>query len=292
MELAGKKILVTGVTGTLGDRVARRFIKEGAHVRGLIREKHHVGKLQELGIYPIISNLTNLESLLNASKNVDIIIHCAAYLGEDLEAALQSNVTGVENIANAALVNGVQKFIHISSLSVYGEPYEGYFDERSPIAPNHNEVYVATKSQSEQILNAYKEKGLDVIILRPGAICAEENSWWGDRQVDRMLKTESVDWVHPEDMVPWVHTDNLVEMIHLVLSKDVCNEVYNTIDGNYPEKEFRVKLTTALGKKMKVPNRMKQVPIYDHTKINKLGYRPIKSFETTVTNLIDLGLSR
>lgn len=292
MELAGKKILVTGVTGTLGDSAARKFIKEGVHVRGLIRDKQYIGKLQELGINPIIGDLTNLDSLLDASKNVDIIIHCAAYLGEDLEAALQSNVTGVENIAKAALANGVQKFIHISSLSVYGEPNEGYFDESFPITPNHVEVYVATKSQSEQILNVYKEKGLDVIILRPGAICAEENSWWGDRQIDRMLKTDSVDWVHPEDMVPWVHTDNLVEMIHLVLSKDVSNEVYNTIDGNFPEKEFRVKLISALGKKMEIPNRIKQVPIYDYSKIKELGYRPLKSFEQTITNLVKSGLNR
>ncbi len=32
MELAGKKILVTGVTGTLGESVARGFLKEVAEV--------------------------------------------------------------------------------------------------------------------------------------------------------------------------------------------------------------------------------------------------------------------
>lgn len=116
--------------------------------------------------------MTNRDSLLEATKDVDIIIHCAAYLGDDLEKAIDSNVTGVENIASISINAGIKKFIHISSLSVYGEPNEGFFDETSPIVQSHDEVYVKTKAQSERILNNYKDKGLDLVILRPGAICA------------------------------------------------------------------------------------------------------------------------
>jgi len=291
-RLQEKKILVTGVTGTLGEKVAIRFVNEGADVKGLIRDRNCLNKYQDLGITPIIGDLNDSEILFDALKDIDIVIHCAAYLGNELEEAVKSNVSGVDNIAKVSLAAGIKKFIHISTLSVFGEPTEGYFDETTPIIQQHQEVYVDTKSKSEQILNSYIIKGLDVIILRPGAICAEENSYWGDRQINRMLKTDIIDWVNPEDIVPWIHVDNLVEMIHLVLSKGVSNQTYNAIDGNFSEEEFRVRLITALGKKLKVPNRLKERPIYSNTKIKELGYRPIQTFEQTISNLVSLAVSQ
>lgn len=292
LDIVGKNILVTGVTGTLGGKVATRFVREGADVRALIRNRSYFDKYQDLGITPIIGEMNDSEILFDALKDVDIVVNCAAYLGDELEEAVKSNVSGVDNIAKISLAVGVKKFIHISTLSVLGEPTEGYFDETTPIIQQHQEVYVDTKSKSEQILNSYIIKGLDVIILRPGAICAEENSYWGDRQINRMLKTEIIDWVHPEDIVPWIHVDNLVEMIHLVLSKGVSNQIYNAIDGNFSEEKFRIRLITALGKELKVPNRLKERSIYSNTKIKELGYRPIKTFEQTVSNLVSLAVSQ
>jgi nucleoside-diphosphate-sugar epimerase len=292
MKIAGKKILVTGITGTLGERVAKRFLKEGAEVSGLIRDNINTNKYYDLGITPILGELTNQDSLIDATKNIDIVIHCAAYLGDDLDKALSSNVTGVENIASISIKSGVKKFIHISTLSVYGEPTEGYLDETRPIVQNHEDIYIDTKAQSEKILNYYKDKGLDLIILRPGAICAEENSYWGDRQITRMLKSNIVNWVHPDDIVPWIHADNLVEMINLVVLKGVSGEVYNAIDGNYPEEEFRVKLISALGKKLEVPSRLIERPVYSNAKIKELGYIPIKTFEQTVSNLEKLAINQ
>ena len=215
-----------------------------------------------------------------------------AYLGDDWNLAKDSNITGVENLASLSLEAGVQKFIHISTLSVYGHPAEGDLDETSPIVLKHEQAYPETKAESERILERYKESGLCVTTLRPGAICAEENSYWGDRQVTRMLATDVVNWVHPDDLVPWVHTDNLVEMIYLVSLKDVCGEVYNAIDGNYPEQEFRVKLISALGKKLCVPERAIERPVYSNTKIKELGYQPVRTFEKTLANLEKLGLSQ
>lgn len=50
MENVDKRILVTGITGTLGERVAKRFLTEGAEVKGLIRDKKYTNKIEGLGI--------------------------------------------------------------------------------------------------------------------------------------------------------------------------------------------------------------------------------------------------
>lgn len=290
MSIIDKKILITGVTGTLGGEVAKRYLKEGAMVKGLVRDEKSYKEMKEIGIEPIIGELTNRGSLVEAAKDIDIIIHCAAYLGEDLEKAMNSNVIGVENLASLAIELGIKRFVHISTLSVYGEPTEGYFDENSPITESHPEVYIKTKAQSERILNKYKNNGLGLIILRPGAICAEKNSYWGDRQVERMINTDIVNWVNPDDLIPWVHRDNLIEMIFVAILKGISGEIYNAIDGNYPDKEYRLELINAIGKKYILPERRLERPIYSNKKIKGLGYMPVKTFEETISNLKKLAL--
>jgi nucleoside-diphosphate-sugar epimerase len=286
------KILITGVTGTLGGRVARKFLIEGASIKGLARNESKANSIPGLEIQTVQGDLINRSSLYKALKDVDIVIHCAAYLGDDNEEAVNSNVIGVENIASISLELGIKKFIHISTLSVYGEPKEGFYDEASTIVENHDEIYIQTKVQSERILNKYKDKGLNVIILRPGAICAEENSYWGDRQIIRMLDVEKVNWVHPNDIVPWIHADNLAEMIHLVCSNGKSGDVYNAIDGNFPEQNYRLQLIRVLGKEYQIPNRQAECAIYSNEKIRSLGYRPIRTFEETITNLSNLAISK
>ncbi|RLQ94559.1 NAD-dependent epimerase/dehydratase family protein [Falsibacillus albus] len=283
MEIKNKRVLVTGITGTLGKSVAMRLMEEAEEVRGLVRNTIYPETYK--GLTVVQGDLSNKDSLLEALRNIDIVVHCAAYLGDDLEEAMKSNVVGVENLASASLEMGVQKFIHISTVSVYGEPNQGHISEAHPIVQAHEEPYIHTKDQSEHILRKYVEKGLDVVMLRPGSICAEENSYWGDRQVDRMIKADVVDWVHPEDMIAWIHTDNLAELIHLVIRKAKSGEVFNAIDGNFPEMEFRQKIIKTLGKNQKIPNRDVERPIYSNKKIMDLGYNPTKTFAETISNL-------
>lgn len=286
MDIDGMTILVTGVTGTLGERVAKRFVNEGAEVRVLVRKLNNSAKYKSLGVTPILGDLTDLDSLIHATRSVDIIIHCAAYLGDDPDEAHAANILGVDNLARAALTSKVIKFIHISTTSVYGESNEGFYDETSPLAEHSKNTYIRSKAQSESILNSYASQGLHSIILRPGAICAEENSYWGDRQIKRMIEADIVSWVHPADLVAWVHADNLVEMIKLVIENGTNGEVYNAIDGNFEENDFRVKLITTLGKPLEIPNRSIERPVFSNTKIKELGYIPVTSFDETMANLI------
>ncbi|CAN7512447.1 NAD-dependent epimerase/dehydratase family protein [Rossellomorea sp. LjRoot5] len=285
MNIDGKRILVTGVTGTLGEKVAASLVERSGEVRGLVRNVSQFDRLREFGITPVLGNLIDRPSLCRSVENVDLIIHCAAYLGDDLEEAEKSNVMGVENLAGVAWQEGVKKFIHISTISVYGEPTEGNFDEQTPIDSHHEEVYIQTKVKSEHILANYLNKGLDVVVLRPGAICGEDRSYWGDRQIHRMAKADVVNWVHPDDRIPWIHKDNLVEMIHLVIEKANSGDVFNAIDENVSDREFRKRLVDILGKNLTLPNRKVERPIYSNQKVRDLGYIPKKSFEETMRNL-------
>ncbi len=288
MNINGKRVLVTGVSGTVGDRIAARFVREGASVTGLIRDVNHVSLLKKLNVEPVFGDLSDKSSIGAALEDVDYVVHAAAYLGNDWDLAKATNILGVKNLAEEALSAGVERFIHVSTLSVYGEPKASQVDESNPMASDHPEPYVFTKAESERILSSAMDKGLTCVILRPGAICAEQNSHWGDKQVERMKQVDTVTWLHPEDMIPWVHAENLAEMCMISCTNpNAVNQIYHAIDGNYRESDFRLKIAQAMGKSFQIPDREPERTIYVCDKIRaELGYRPVRSFEETVSALI------
>lgn len=284
MNLKESTILITGMTGTLGSRVARRFLEEACEVRGLYRSKEQTDQYAFKDVHAVIGELGDPDSLLAALQGVDLLIHCAAYLGDDSDLAEKANVTGVHHLADAATKAGVKRIVHISTTSVYGEVVSGHFSETSPLLPSEH-VYIHTKQLSERLLQEYTPDS-DLIILRPGSICAEEQSYWGDRQVERMKEAELITWVHPEDVVPWVHTDNLAEMIVLAATNAQDGDIFNAIDANLPEADFRMKLIAASGKPFQAPDRPAEQATFSNDRINQLGYVSIRTPESTVEHLI------
>ncbi|KOP29346.1 NAD-dependent epimerase/dehydratase family protein [Exiguobacterium acetylicum] len=284
MNLNESTILITGMTGTLGSRVARRVLKEAREVRGLYRSKEQADQYAFNGVHAVIGELGHPASLLAALQGVDLLIHCAAYLGDDADLAQEANVTGVQHLADAATTARVKRIIHISTTSVYGEVVSGHFTETSPLLSSEH-VYIHTKQASERLLQENTPDS-DLIILRPGSICAEEQSYWGDRQVERMKEADMITWVHPDDVVPWVHTDNLVEMIVLAATNAHNGDIFNAIDANLPETDFRMKLITASGTAFKVPDRAAEHATFANDRIKQLGYIPIRTPESTVEQLV------
>lgn len=288
MKLRDKVVLVTGVSGTVGDRIATRCLREGARVKGLIRKKEQISHCNNLGITPILGDLTDKETLNEALNEVNIVFHAAAYLGNDRITAQETNIEGVQNLVEVSLLAGVESFVHISTVSVYGH-FEGdiMLDETSDLAYGHSDIYTSTKSESERIIQDAKAIGLKAVILRPGVVCAEYNSHWGDKLIAKIDAVENVTWIHPEDLTPWVHADNLAEMYVLVATDPVAlNQTYNAVDGNYMENEFTARIARVMKKTLIIPKGNPIRMSYSNNKIrNELGYRPIKNFEETVLQL-------
>lgn len=80
--------------------MAKYFQLKGASVKVLVRDETHFRKFQQLGMSPVLGDLTDRDSLVEAVKDCDYVIHCAAYLGDEMDIAIASNVIGVENLAS------------------------------------------------------------------------------------------------------------------------------------------------------------------------------------------------
>jgi nucleoside-diphosphate-sugar epimerase len=157
------KILVTGATGKVGSRLAKRLAKRGDQVRALVRDPARAADLQEARIQLVEGDLLAVDSLAAAVRGVDTVVHCAAFFrGATPEQAQAVNDLGTQHLANAALAASVKRFIFTSTGLVYGPNGGRLAREDDPCAPTA--AYPVSKLAAERFLLAIE--GLDVRVLR------------------------------------------------------------------------------------------------------------------------------
>jgi nucleoside-diphosphate-sugar epimerase len=116
--------------------MADRLSAGGLRVRAMVRTPDQARMAARRGWLPVTGDLGVPESLRPAADGADLVVHAAAYLGRDRDVAEAVNVAGTRWLAEAALAAGVRRFVHISTMSVWG-PAAGRAARiaRSPSAP-------------------------------------------------------------------------------------------------------------------------------------------------------------
>ncbi len=184
MADAPGRVLVTGAAGFIGRALVERFRAMGSDVRGVdvvdIGEEAHLA-----------ADLTDPGAWQGHAEGCDLVVHTAAVVGmySSGEGYWETNVAATRHAIDAAIAAGAKRFVHLSSIVVFGFDFEGEVDERSPVRPN-GVHYVDTKIASEQVvLEAHAEGEIPCTIVRPGDVYGPRSRPWTVEPV-RLLKTK------------------------------------------------------------------------------------------------------
>ncbi len=214
MELAGKRALITGVTGFIGGRLAERLAtEEGVQVRGLARTPAKGQWLAEVGVEIVPGDLTDPASLRAAVAGCQLLFHAAAWVSEggnktDVWAV---NVTGTQNMVDAAVAAGVERFVHLSSCSVYGSLQQHHIDETSPTRMRGN-LYGDSKVAAEAVVfKAYRDQGLPVVSARASQVYGPRSPQFTIRPVEVIKAGKMVLVDGGRHLCKPIYIDNLVD---------------------------------------------------------------------------------
>ena len=158
-------VAITGGRGLIGRNVIKDFLSKGFEVRSLTRS-------------PISSNHPNLKwfvgDLHDSIKvlndlviDADIVCHCAGEI-KDESLFIKTNYEGTINLVEASIKSKVKKFIHISSVGVYGKNLQGAIIESDELNPMN--AYEKSKILADQWLIDLNSKDIEVTILRPSVV--------------------------------------------------------------------------------------------------------------------------
>jgi nucleoside-diphosphate-sugar epimerase len=167
-----RAVLVTGASGFIGSRLARRLSAEGYSVRCLVREGSDVSALGGLAVETVRGTLDDAASLRQAASGCGEIVHCAAMVSDwgTVEEIRAANVRGTRHVLDAAAAAGVRRLVHISTTDVYGHPAGGPRGE-DPSLGRFANWYAQTKLEAEiELRSAARSSALETVILRPATV--------------------------------------------------------------------------------------------------------------------------
>ncbi len=152
------RILVTGGSGFIGSRLALLASQHG-HAPTVVTavnnatERARCDELVNSGVTVIEASLDGTNALSRALESHDAVIHLAAaqHEAERPESYFhQINVEGTRRLLDLAARAGVRRFVHGSTIGVYGSAADRVLDERSPLFPDN--AYGRTKAAAESVV--------------------------------------------------------------------------------------------------------------------------------------------
>lgn len=229
-----KRILITGATGFLGYRTIEYLLsKEGYEIVAAARTKRMERIFEAPNLKYHFGDLSNADYVDQLFEEpITAVVNCASLSAPwgDLADFKLANIQTQALLISAAKRNAVQRFIYISSPSIYVN-YKNRKDltEHSQLEAPVN-AYAATKREAEQLLRA---SGLAFVILRPRALIGR-----GDSIIfPRLLKAQKEGRLRRigrgQNICDLTAVLNVASAIDLALKADgaALNQDYNITNG-------------------------------------------------------------
>ena len=251
-------IFLTGATGFLGRTIAHRLQEDGHRITALLLPNDDTGLAP--GCSVVRGDITNPDTLSGNFENQEAVVHLAGAVGygQTWKTCINLNREGTAHVAGEAVRSGIRRFIHMSSVSVYGRVPDIPLHESAPMK-KIGDPYGDTKIDAENLLNEMaRQEKIDLTIIRPSMIYGPGDMLFLPKLIEN-LKTGTSRVIGRGDYnVDLIHVRDTAEFVSLILrSPDTSGHVYNLTHPNNPSWKT---LLFAIAKTLDIPPPEKHVP--------------------------------
>ncbi len=179
VDLAGKRVLVTGSDGFIGSHLVEALVEHGCDVRALVHYNSFnswgwldtlpAEKLAALDVFA--GDVRDPNGVREACKGIDVVFHLAALIGipfsyHSPDSYVDTNVKGTLNVLQAVRDLGLKRVIVTSTSEVYGTARYVPIDESHPL--QGQSPYSASKIGADKMAESfYRSFATPVVTARP-----------------------------------------------------------------------------------------------------------------------------
>jgi UDP-N-acetylglucosamine 4,6-dehydratase len=251
--LNNKSILLTGGTGSFGNKFIEMVIKKYKKIKRLVIYSRDELKQYELSkTYPIskydfvryfLGDVRDLNRLNRAMRGIDYVIHAAALKQVDTaeynpDEFVKTNIIGSQNVVEASIENNVKKVIALSTDKAC-----------SPI-----NLYGATKLCAEKIFlagnNIKGNKDITFSVVRYGNVAGSRGSIIPKILEAKNKKLSCFSLTHEKATRFWITLEESVNMVmwainnskqgQLLIPKIPSFKIYDLIKALYPNCKIKI----------------------------------------------------
>ena len=264
--------------------MGRKLQDEGHSVVGTVRSS----KINTRGLPAnelVALDLENKDSFTNISGTFDAFVHVAGMSIGNATDLMNSTGLGTHYLITRAKELSLPRFIHISSMAVYGLGTEELIGENSPIP--HGNAYHAARWAAECYLKSEREQ-VEVVSIRSPAIAGSStHNHFLSKVLEKMLSQDkTINAANPDfDFNNIVHENVIAEFVNTLLDRDLGSEYRAVPIGStepIPLREIIDVMAKATNYKGHINWVEPNSPPFriDSTGAIELGYKPITTLET------------
>lgn len=204
------KVVVTGATGFIGDRLAERLVRDGVQVCCPVRNLGRAVRLARLPVEIVQIDLSDKKAVDDALTGAVYVFHCAY----DRESRNQ-NVDALHNLITSGAAHNIRRLVHVSSFAVYEMLTDSEVTEQmhgaAPSSP-----YASAKLELEKlVLNFAKTAGTPVTIVQPTIVYGPFSKSWTDSPAEMLIRGSLVLPDRGEGLCNALFVDDLVSGLML-----------------------------------------------------------------------------
>lgn len=235
---ARDRVLVTGGTGFIGSKLVERLCgKGGADVTVPVRNYFTCAEIARFPVSMPKVDLLDPAEVRRALRGIRHVFHLA--YGRDGWESSRVTVEGTKNVVRAAIENGAESVVVLSSIYVFGRPdTAGPIDESYPYRPIG--AYGRSKAEMERwCLRTAKTSSTRIVVLNPSCVYGPGGTTY-TRLPLHLAQEGRFCWVNGgTGTANYVYIDNLIDaMLSALTAREIQGKRLIITDGHCAWKEF------------------------------------------------------
>ena len=234
------KLLITGATGFVGASLTHSLVKD-FEVSIVTRKTSRIGRIDS-----IIDKISNIEyadladrdAVFAAVRKVkpEAIIHVATYGGlsseTDTNKMIDANIIGTKNLLDAAVIEGVTKFINTGSSSEYGIKNRPMHEDDVCAPVNfYGITKLAATNYCSMVGNNEKYQVCTLRLFSPYGALEADNRLYASIVTSIKLDKQPL-LANPGSVRDFINIDKVVAVYRALLNFDIpCGEIVNVGSG-------------------------------------------------------------